>query len=110
MINEETGLLNYQYFKLNYEDLEDYTDLELLIKELDKLNKKTNSIYEKDVDRYYILLPHQSKDNKLKQPILGDYIYFDNKKYKEYLINSKLLLIENEFIRYDLAGYYSTFS
>ena len=34
MINDETKMLNYQYFKLNYDNLENYTDLELLIKEL----------------------------------------------------------------------------
>ena len=110
MINEENGMLNYQYFKLNYEDIEKYTDLELLIKELDRINKKTKDIYDKDLDRYYSLLPYQSKESKLKEPTIWNFIYFDKQIYKDYLINSNLLTLENKFIKYDLAGFYNTFS
>jgi hypothetical protein len=110
MINDETKMLNYQYFKLNYDNLENYTDLELLIKELDRLNKKTEEIYDKEIDRYYSLLPHQSKEGKLKQPTIGDRIFFDNQKYKKYLINSNLLIIKNGFVKHDINGYYNIFS
>lgn len=109
IIKDKGGILNSAYFKLNYENLELYSDLELLIKELDKINKETRRIHEKEMDRYYILLPNQSKNSKLKIPQMGSFIYFDNEKYNKYLIDSKLLLIKDGFVKHDLVGYYSIF-